>query len=255
MRKKANIILIGILISCFYRASLAGSFKFQSCQSDSVVVDTISTVGQQKIGQKAIFRAPNGNTYEITTEDPIQGTEKGIMDCTTDVFHGEARKKPKTSMVTGPKEPFTNLLTFLNQLVPDTVMLANKTLKKNPNQRVQKEKRNIALSNVFLYAIKREPDNDFHMIIGDEFGNFFNTENTGLLASSPKILKVVRAKILAFFGPFCKSKYQLFRPGIPIEIVGSMFYDTEHAPGIVGPESARPKTAWELHPIIDIVFK
>ena len=42
---------------------------------------------------------------------------------------------------------------------------------------------------------------------------------------------------------------------VPIYLEGSLFYDTEHRPGVVGPAFARPKTAWEIHPISKILFE
>jgi hypothetical protein len=35
-------------------------------------------------------------------------------------------------------------------------------------------------------------------------------------------------------------------------IEGSLFFDIDHAAGVVGPEGKRPKKAWEIHPITKI---
>ena len=220
--------------------------------------DTIKSLGLQKKGISTFFKAPNGKTYTVKLEMPLEGLEKDVLDCTTDNFHGIARKMPKTTVVTATAENFSVLKAFLSSLIPDNTISPklHAMTKAQLEQRAPEEKRDIKLTKVFLIAIKREADNDFHMIIGDGKGNFFNTENSGLVASSPQTLKDVRKRVVTFMGgAFCQSQYQTFSPGIPIELEGSLFYDTEHAPGVIGPASARPVTSWEIHPITNIVFK
>ena len=237
------------------------SFNFKSIPTISVhskvvLADTITALSKQKIGSKSFFKAPNGKVYQVTFENPNEGLDRDRLHCDTDDFFGTARKTPKTTLVTADLENFDVLKTFLSGLPGDNSMIKNPLIKASPNKRVIEEKRNVKLTKVFLIAIKREPDNDYHMIIGDSKGNFFNTENSGLISTSPKKLKDVRKAIVDFMGGgFCSSKYQKFSPGIPIELEGSLFYDTEHKPGIVGPSDARPKTSWEIHPISNIIFK
>lgn len=220
--------------------------------------DTIKSLTLQKKGRPTFFKAPNGKIYSVKLEMPLEGLETVALDCSTDTFHGVARKTPKTTIVMATPESFPVLKTFLSKLIIDNTISTklHAMTKAQLEQRVPEERRDIKLTKVFLMAIKREADNDFHMIIGDGNGNFFNTENSGLVATSPKILKYVRKKVLTFMGgAFCQSQYQTFSPGIAIELEGSLFYDTEHAPGVIGPPSARPKTSWEIHPITNIVFK
>jgi hypothetical protein len=230
------------------------SFSFKSITTISihskvVLADTITSLSKQKIGSKSFFKAPNGKVYQVTFENPSEGLDRDKLHCDTDDFFGTARKTPKTTMVTADLENFNVLKTFLSGLPSDDSMINNPSIKASPNKRATEEKRNVKLTKVFLIAIKREPDNDYQ-------GNFFNTENTGLISSSPQKLKDVRKAIVDFMGGgFCSAKYQKFSPGIPLELEGSLFYDTEHKPGIVGPSDARPKTSWEIHPISNIIFK
>lgn len=230
-----NFMIVPILLL----ASLSFVFKpntILKSKGISIPADTILALNRQKINTKSFFKAPTGKVYEVTFETPPEGLEKEKLDCVTDVFHGTARKTPKTTVVDANMEIFLTLKLFLSGLPKDKLMIENTLIKSKPNERVIEEKRNVKLKQVFLIAIKREPDNDFHMIIGDEKGNFLNTENTGLITTSPQKLKDVRKKIITFMGGnFCSAKYQKFSPGIPIEIEGSLFYDTEHKPGIVGP--------------------
>lgn len=251
---KKTLIFLSVLL-----AIVSINFKIIPTYSNNAEVilnDTITALSKQKIGNKSFFKAPNGKIYQVTFETPNEGLDKEKLHCETDDFFGIARKTPKTTLVSANLENFNVLKTFLSGLPIDDLMIKNPLIKANPNKRVIEEKRNVKLTKVFLIAIKREPDNDYHMIIGDSKGDFFNTENSGLISSSPKKLKDVRKAIVDFMGGgFCSSKYQKFSPGIPIELEGSLFYDTEHKPGIVGPSDARPKTSWEIHPISNIIFK
>jgi len=39
---------------------------------------------------------------------------------------------------------------------------------------------------------------------------------------------------------------------IAVEVQGSLFYDIDHEPGVVGPLDMQPRTAWEIHPISEL---
>ena len=51
------------------------------------------------------------------------------------------------------------------------------------------------------------------------------------------------------------GSYIKFTPAIPVKVQGSLFYDIDHEPGVIGPTGFRPKTAWEIHPVTDIEFE
>jgi hypothetical protein len=210
------------------------------------------------------FKAPDGQFYKVTLMDANEAeTHIGLtaesLDCQTDIFHGNDRKAAKLSLVTAGLESFTSLTAFLNTLRPDDEMINNGSISMSAtNKRVAAEKRNIKLTNVFLFAIKRESDNDYHLIIGDQNNNYFNIECSGLPGSSASAfatIKKVRKQVEDFFGELCKTQYAVFENGLKlVEVKGSLFYDIDHKPGVVGPEGRRPKTAWEIHPISNIKF-
>ena len=110
-----------------------------------------------------------------------------------------------------------------------------------------------------INVVKRESDNDYHMIIGDQSASqFFNIEISGLPPSSSPAssqLKAARKAVDQYFGkPVCNSGYHVFSPGIKIQVTGSTFFDIDHPAGAVGPNGFKPKTAWEIHPVTSITF-
>jgi len=227
-------------------------------------VDTLSSLTQLSIAPvKTFFHAPNNTVYEVglldAEADEEALTAAAALNCATDNFSGNDRKACKLSLASATMENFTSLNSFLQSLKPDAQMMADPAIKKDANnKRVAAEKRNVKVKNVFIFAIKRESDNDYHIIIGDGNNHFFNIECSGLpapQASSSATLKKVRKQIEDFFGELCITKYTTFKPGIKTEITGSLFYDIDHKPGVVGPEGFRPKTAWEIHPISNVIFK
>jgi hypothetical protein len=133
----------------------------------------------------------------------------------------------------------------------------------NSTPRVSDENRNRDITTSYLYAIARESDNDFHMIIGDAnsaAGNLLNCEASGNPPSSQSSytnINAVRSYLKTYFGTdFCgQSGYTKFTPAIRITVLkGSLFFDIDHAAGTVGPTGLRPNTAWEMHPIRTITF-
>jgi len=69
-------------------------------------------------------------------------------------------------------------------------------------------------------------------------------------------LKKPREDFKEFFGdepPPCR--YKVFTKPIPVRITGSLFYDIDHAPGVVGTGPYKPRTAWEIHPVTKIEFE
>ena len=50
------------------------------------------------------------------------------------------------------------------------------------------------------------------------------------------------------------QSYHRFHPPVAVTVSGSLFYDVDHPPGAVGPVWAKPKTAWEIHPVTALSF-
>lgn len=122
------------------------------------------------------------------------------------------------------------------------------------------EQRNVHVS-AWIYAIKYETDNDWHLITGtDPNGgdpHYVNAEVSGLpprTAGSYATLLGVRKSLAGILdddlpGP---GSYRKYDPPIAVAIEGSVFFDADHAAGAVGPGDMRPTTAWEIHPITSL---
>lgn len=184
--------------------------------------------------------------------------KKRKLDCLSDEFRGKARAMVKTSVVDAPTEEFDQLDALLQSLVNDTEMVAKcKVTRLDDTERLPEEKRKVFLKTAFIYALKREPDNDYHIIIGDGKGNYFNIENSGLPdvnSTSYALLLQARQEFEAHFGEVCSSKYTKYDKPIAVQVEGSLFFDIDHRAGAVGPAGMRPKTAWEIHPVTKVLF-
>lgn len=209
------------------------------------------------------FEADNDEASETANEN-ISDAEKGnqITATCSDAFSGSARKTAKTSFATPTAfAGYVNVNALRVSLPTDTYM---RTLGiTNSSPRVAQENYNESVTVSYLYAIARESDNDFHMIIGDNnpiADNLINCEASGnpsSKAASYKAINAVRMYLKNYFGTnFCgASGYTKFTPAIPVILLkGSLFFDIDHAAGTIGPTGLRPNTAWEMHPVQSISF-
>ncbi len=128
--------------------------------------------------------------------------------------------------------------------------------------RAAEEDHNIKVGG-FIYAMRKESDHDFHLIVGDKdckaSACLINVEISGLPTdgANPYLstLAAVRCKFLAFFGdnpPGTSHGYKKFDPALHVILTGSLFFDVDHRAGLVGPTGLKPDTAWEVHPVTDI---
>jgi hypothetical protein len=189
----------------------------------------------------------------------------GSTDCKGNLFAGKDRAVVKTHAVTANPVIFTtiNALFASGILVPDAVMRNSESgVKKSPeSERVPAERKTVTVKKAFLYGIYREGDNDFHVIIGNGLSGdkriLFNIEISALPGDNLNSgLNKPRNEIIKRFGDL-KCSDGAFKPIdvlIPIMVKGSLFYDIDHAPGIVGFGKFKPKTAWEMHPVQVIAF-
>ena len=93
----------------------------------------------------------------------------------------------------------------------------------------------------FLYAASRENDNDFHLIIGrnPKSSPMYMTSTWKFSGLPPKnanfFARIKRARDAyknSFFGAkLLGPSYHFYRPPIPVEIEGSLFFDITHAKG------------------------
>jgi len=233
--------------------------------------DTITNLSL--LTTKAVYKAPNGKSYNVSFEsDPqtmVAANEVGVngaseaaaaatnVACDPDNrFDGVYRKKAKTS-IAAHNASGTNLAKLITRL---TAMDNESIAVTTSSPRIAIEDSVVTLISVFLYAIARESDEDYHIIIGTSSNpataKFFNIECSGLPASSNPAfnkIKAARLKVVALLGgeERCSGGYVKFNDHPRVKIIGSLFYDKEHAHNIPGPASSKPKTAWELHPITE----
>jgi hypothetical protein len=184
-----------------------------------------------------------------------------------DNYAGTSRKAAKISLSGAAVETFKTLTALHKKLPAEKTMAALKpkiTTEASSGRRKQEE-RNVKVR-AHLYAASREDDNDFHLIIGlapDAAKELYmNVEVSGLPPKSSAAfaaLAAARQAFKAFFGKKLPGMtYDFYKPPIPVEIEGSLFFDVNHLTGgRPGPESLRNHipTVWEIHPISRIVFE
>jgi hypothetical protein len=138
--------------------------------------------------------------------------------------------------------------------------------------RVDAEKRMVTVLG-YIYATKKEDDNDYHLILGTKTCKkpdcFMTAEVSGVPRLSKDRAKLEKARdefedqITSFTpsgGMPTGSDYLRFQTPIPVQVTGPLFYDADHKidrdtrEGGVGPAWARPSTSWEIHPVVRIEF-
>ena len=198
----------------------------------------------------------------IPAFDPL--TAAGPSDQIKAKFRGVDRKTPKISIVSGAREDFADIVALAQSLAPDNAM-TNHTppIERDTMTRAVEERRNVRVT-AWIYAIKYEADQDWHVIIGTDPAQtpatFFNAEISGLPANSAASfskLQAVRQKladILVNQLP-AGSGYRKYTFPIPVVVDGSLFFDVDHAAGVVGPAGMRPQTAWEIHPVTRLALQ
>jgi hypothetical protein len=185
--------------------------------------------------------------------------------CVSDDYTGTHRKMAKTTIVTAKNvETFADLPSFINTLPEDKSMTSRRPpISSNPYfLRVAEEDRNIKIKEAYVYAVTRQADNDFLLILGSDENYtksvFFNVEVSGLPEHSKDsytTLNTVRTNLKNQFGNVCGKTLLLMDKPVKVSVSGSLFFDIEQKPGKSGPKKLRTKTAWELHPVTEIIFK
>jgi hypothetical protein len=209
--------------------------------------------------------------YRVADEgdrDEVEALAVGVAAAPSpDRYLGTDRKAAKISIANAQVEDFNDLKDLIATLPSKSTMVNhNPTITRAADSgRVEEEQRNVRVR-AFLYAAKKEADNDFHLIIGrapNQSEKYMTMELSGLPPTSSAAhpqLKAARDAFKAYFGSDLpgKSGYDFYDPPIPVEIQGSLFYDITHATGQApGPGSLKAKmpTIWEVHPITDIVLE
>jgi hypothetical protein len=186
-----------------------------------------------------------------------------------DDFEGTSRKAAKITIADAKTEQFKDVKSLILTLVDEALMKSHKPKIGTgaTSGRVKEEQRNIHVT-AFMYAVSREADNDFHMIIGRNPKSspemYMTMELSGLPpADSPAFpkLKAARDAFKKFFSDHGENLpgagYVFPDPPVPVKINGSLFFDVTHATGSrPGPKSlkSRMPVVWEVHPITKIVM-
>lgn len=128
--------------------------------------------------------------------------------------------------------------------------------------RIAEEQRNVTVK-AWLYWVGHQRDDDYHLILGDtsELSSntaFMNAEISGLPKANPNQQPFVKLRgVLRQVLATSPNKKGAFVKPVPVRITGSLLWDGEHRnPHNVGPKKPvdiRPKKAWEIHPIHDLV--
>ena len=188
-------------------------------------------------------------------------------DAITDVFTGKLRADVKTSYVNFPADTFFFIKDFHKWLPDDEYMHKYSDARFNDRPRCKEENKNVVLADLFIYGVKREDDNDYHIILGSSHKlhkdqPYFSAEISGLhdpSSASYQTLKAVRAKFKAYFGDDINKEYVFVasekHPPIHIDYIsGSLFFDNHHYSGHSSVQGFKVCSAWEIHPVTSIVF-
>jgi hypothetical protein len=185
------------------------------------------------------------------------------------VFDGKFRRVAKTKLPPGPAREYASVQEFVDQVVTplndQAVRQQFPAVFNKTADRVAPERHKVRV-HALLYAVKLEGDEDLHCILGDiEPTPYITAEVSGLAApQTTGTLVRVREQLRSLIGEtgLQKSKSRYFRPEppVPVMVTGSLFYDTEHDPGQIGPNASGPGkparkavTQWEIHPVHSMV--
>ena len=177
------------------------------------------------------------------------------------------RGAAKTSFASGAVETFASpgalITSILNGADPGSNDAELRGKLRPSSARSSDEQDNVTVT-AFLYATKKETDNDFHLLIGDNpdggDGRFMTAEVSGLPNPDDRLttqFQTVRDQYKAFFsatGQPPQRTLRRFPQPIPVTITGSIFFDVDHTPGEVHTANIIPDTVWEIHPISNLVF-
>jgi hypothetical protein len=235
-----------------------------STAQSAAVPDRIVTIQNKPYRIRYRPQPAEEREQEETSTEAAPPTGAGSSIPSSERFAGTARRLPKTAIFEGPPQVMT-LDALLDEILPTNQAMRNKHIPKVPNSpRVAEEQRNVTVTG-YIYAYKKESDNDFHVIFGTmptdgSPARYMNTEVSGIpiagTGANRNTLWAVRNAFKANFGlgSSWHGGYDFPDPPVPIRITGSLFWDVDHENKFVGPDSNKPRTAWEIHPISSIEF-
>lgn len=225
------------------------------------------------LGNNEYMQVPSAEYEENIAEEKFM-LDNGIScpsvnkskQCKSDIFQGCIRGKIKTTMLAGTPTPFNTVRQLLASLPKDETMKAMKLSWFEDAERAKPERQNVWIKKAYLHMIYREPDNDFHLIIGDnpdvEQSILMNVEISGIPRgaseeTTARFMKV-RKQIINHtrMGDIkCGRVLGPLSPAIPItKLIGTLFFDDPHEAGEIGRNGVKVLRAWEIHPVKEIVF-
>ncbi len=243
----------------------------------------ITSIDNLKQNRLMTFRSADGKEYlvkqkngscDVSTRRSRRDVDNNTKFCDGDDFDGIARKAAKTSFAGGSAREIDNYKTFVQSLPDDEFMCETRDpaiSKAATSNRVDEEKINVRVTGIWLYAFKRQKDEDYHLVVGissnystAKNNKFYNMEISGHPEDGSddfNEIKDSRDDFENFFGItncriVCRNYVDFKKNPIKIEIAGSMFYDKDHCSNLAGvsPSGYPIKTAWEVHPIKTIRF-
>jgi hypothetical protein len=212
-----------------------------------------------------IIRTQQVDEYDEPVTKAAAAAAPAAMAAAGDSFKGKDRKAAKLSISSKPVEQFIDIKTLIGSLAGEAGMINHdpEITRAQNSKRVKEERRNVR-ARAWIYAASREGDNDFHLIVGRDPTKsrmFVTMEISGLppaSAASRNRLEKVRDAYMGFFTDLPGTGYDFYKPPIPVEIGGSLFFDITHATGgRPGPKDLRPDmpVIWEVHPVTHLVFE
>ncbi|HSQ54275.1 MAG TPA: hypothetical protein VLM40_00910 [Gemmata sp.] len=200
-----------------------------------------------------------GQPYGFPRVVPLADSLFSEPDSDTFTVRRHDRGRAKTTYASAAVEEFADLRSLILSLPPDEEMTP--LVKKDWDfDRIEPERRNVRVT-AYLFAVKKESDNDYHLLIDDdgdiEEGAKFNVEVAGIPdeGADRDAIRDVRDAFKAQFNGNPPMQYKpFFNPPKRVVIEGSLFFDRDHPAGAVGPQGYRPASAWEIHPVKSITF-
>jgi hypothetical protein len=272
-----GIFIVAALLLYSCRSTKSSSFGFPK----KTTADTIQNLEQAASTELVVFKAPNQKKYfaRRVAADTATDTLPVAMaaadaemrtaaatdnDAATEKFRGGLgggiREEAKTTFASGAFKKKT--LRWLVTKLPDSTAMENFNLGET-SPRCNPEKLNVLVKKAWLYIFKHEEDKDYHLLIGDKDDYrkakyIFNAEISGLpvnFTQDKNQLEEVRRKAVDFLKSKKPCNTLNYILSIPIEIKGSLFYDFHHKGSTAKCKAVESMSAWELHPVYDIVFK
>jgi hypothetical protein len=275
------LVLSALFLSC--RTPKSATFGFN--KNDRT--DTVTHLDAAASTPLVAFKAPNDKVYYLkkvgVTNDTnsvdempltavdsvheapsVMAATRGATDPVNEKFRnglgGGVREEAKTTYATGSFKPKT--LKWLVTKLPANDEMDQYNLGQT-STRTQPEKLNVHVKKAWLYVFSKEDDKDYHLLIGNkadfsEADYLFSAEISALAVNFTQDndqLKKVRKKALDFLKTQKNCNSTEYILSIPVEVKGSLFFDYQHRTKTSKCKAVQANTAWEIHPVYDIVFK